>query len=162
MPRPPKALTSRSRATTTGKGGVLRTAVSCAEIEAALGYIQRHACDGVTAEQVVMETQQVSLAAFSRHFLAATGLTLWAAIRQRQLEEARRLLLRTELSPQFIAEHSGFRDLRSAARAFRAAGCEVPHALRLPDGTSHRAASAGKPSGARRPKRTIPGTNETT
>jgi len=131
MPRPPKALTSRN-ATTTRKGVVARATVNRAEIEAALGYIHRHACDGVTAGQVVMVTQQVSLATFSRHFLAVTGLTLQAAIRQRQLEEARRLVLRTELSPQYIAEHCGFHDLRAAARAFTAAGCEVPQALRVP------------------------------
>ena len=62
--------------------------------------------------------------------MAATGLTLRAAIRQCQLEEVRRLLLRTELTPEFIAGQCGFRGLREANRAFLDAGCEVPHALR--------------------------------
>jgi len=151
MPRPPKSPISPSRATTSVNGSAsretARPAVSRAEIEAALGYIQRHACDGLTPARVVMETQQVSLATFSRHFVAATGLTLQAAIRQRQLEEARRLLLRTELTPPYIAEHCGFRDLRSMASAFTAAGCEVPHALQSPNGTSTHPASPRKPNG---------------
>lgn len=109
-----------------------RAGITRADIDAALGYIHRHACEGATPKRVVQETQTVSPATFSRHFRAATGLTLRAAIRQQQLEEVRRLLLRTELSPQFIAEHCGFRDLRAAARAFTAAGSEVPHALLSP------------------------------
>ncbi len=118
----------------TRAGKLPRPVPTRAEIEASLGYIQRHACDGVSPYTVIRETQTgLSLGSFSRHFRAATGLTLRAALRQRQLEEARRLLLRTELSPEFIAEHCGFRDLPAAVRAFRAAGSEVPQALLQPD-----------------------------
>jgi len=109
-----------------------RPVITRAEIEATLGYIQRHACDGVGPAAVVKETASVPLGTFSRQFRAATGLTLRAALRQRQVEEARRLLLRTELSPQYIAEYCGFRDVRSAARAFLATGGEVPHGLLPP------------------------------
>ena len=107
-----------------------RPVVGRADIGTALSYISRHACEGLTPARVVKETQQVSLPRFSRSFLAATGLTLRAAIRQCQLEEVRRLLLRTELTPDFIAGQCGFRGLREATRAFLDAGCEVPHALR--------------------------------
>ena len=132
MPRPsPSDPGKRARAATNGQSPASpRPAVALADIETALGYIHRHACEGLTPERTVKETQRVSVATFSRHFRAATGLTLRAAIRQRQVEEVRHLLLRTELTPQFIAEHCGFRDLKSAARAFTAAGSEVPHALR--------------------------------
>jgi AraC-like DNA-binding protein len=154
MPRPRKAHNSQSSATTSVNGSAAREkarpAVSRAEIDVALGHIQRHACDGLTPGRVVMETQQVSLATFSKHFLAATGLTLRAAIRQRQLEEARRLLLRTELTPPFIAEHCGFRDLRSMASAFTEAGCEVPHAVRSPNGSSSPPSTPRKPPGRQR------------
>ncbi|WP_265594196.1 AraC family transcriptional regulator [Haloferula sp. BvORR071] len=109
-----------------------RPIVTRAEIAATLGYIQRHACDGVSPATVVKETQSVPLGTFSRHFRAATGLTLRGALRQRQVEEARRMLLRTELSPQYIAEYCSFRDVHAAARAFLAAGSEVPHALLTP------------------------------
>jgi AraC-like DNA-binding protein len=129
MSKVPDPLPQPSR---TSAGTAARPAVSRAEIDAALGYIQRHACAVASPASVVKETQAVSLGTFSRHFRAATGLTLRAAIRQRQLEEARRLLLRTELTPLFIAEHCGFRDLGSAARAFVAAGSKVPQALLPP------------------------------
>jgi AraC-like DNA-binding protein len=114
-------------------GKAARPAITRAEIDATLGYIQRHACDGVSPATVVKETTQaVPLGTFSRQFRAATGLTLRAAIRQRQVEEARRLLLRTELTPQYIAEYCGFRDVRSAAHAFLATGGVVPHRLLPP------------------------------
>ncbi|MEO5715849.1 MAG: AraC family transcriptional regulator [Luteolibacter sp.] len=109
-----------------------RPVVTRADIDVAMGYIERHACNSLTPGRVIAETQRVTLATFQRHFIAATGLTLEAAIRLRQLEEVRRLILRTELSPQFIAEQCGFPDIGSAAGAFTAAGCEVPHALREP------------------------------
>ena len=112
---------------------VSRPDLTRAEIEAALGYIQRHACDGLSPAMVVKELHAGGpLGAFSRQFRAATGLTLRSAIRQRQVEEARRLLLRTELTPQYIAEYCGFRDVHAAAGAFRAAGGEVPHRLLAP------------------------------
>ncbi|MEO6476466.1 AraC family transcriptional regulator [Luteolibacter sp.] len=119
-------------------GKAARSIVSRTDIDVALGYIERHACDGLTPMRVVAETQKITLEMFHPHFLAATGLTLEAAIRLRQLNEVRRLILRTELSPQFIAEQCGFPDIRSAARAFTAAGCEVPHVLResTPSSTS--------------------------
>lgn len=110
-----------------------RPSLTRAEIEATLGFIQRHACDGVSPASVVREMQQsLPLGTFSRHFRAATGLSLRAALRHRQVEEVRRLLLRTELTPRYIAEYCGFPDVRTAARAFIASGCEVPHALLPP------------------------------
>ena len=114
-------------------GEPTRPVVSRSDIDVAMGYIERHACEGLTPFRVVAETQTVPLVTFHGHFLAATGLTLQAAIRMRQLEEMRRLLLRTELSLPFIAEQCGFPDVRAAADAFREAACEVPHALREPN-----------------------------
>jgi transcriptional regulator GlxA family with amidase domain len=135
MSRPSdSAIPDGSAATASGAGPARRPVVTCADIETALAYISRHACDNLTAARVAMETQQVSLATFSRHFRAATGLTLKDAIRQRQLEEVRRLLLRTELSAEYIAAHCGFRDARAAARAFVATGSDVPVALRRAGG----------------------------
>ena len=132
MKRPSEsAFTEGSAACDNGAGQARRPMVTHADIETALGYISRHACDTLTAARVVTETQRVSLATFSRYFRDVTGLTLNAAIRQRQLEEFRRLLLRTELSAQYIAEHCGFRNVKAAAQAFVASGSGVPVALRL-------------------------------
>lgn len=130
MPMPPEPIPQGGLNTTNGEA--VRPVVASADIDAAMGYIERHACDRLTPGRVVAETQRVTLETFQRDFLAATGLTLQSAIRLRQLDEVRRLLLRTELSPQFIAEQCGFPDIGSAANAFTAAGCEVPHALRGP------------------------------
>jgi LacI family transcriptional regulator len=90
------------------------------DIAAALEYIAQHACHGVSVEQVMKETQHVSYATFHNHFHAATGQTPGEAIRQRQVEEARRLLGTTELSMTAIAENCGFCDSSSFARGFRA------------------------------------------
>lgn len=145
MPRMPEAIDQKGCVRTNGRA--VPPTVALADIDVAMGYIERHACDGLTPARVVAETQRVTLVTFQRHFLAVTGLTLQTAIRLRQLDEVRRLILRTELSPAFIAEHCGFRDLPSAARAFISAGSEVPQAFRsssekaLPTKASRKSAS---------------------
>ena len=97
----------------------LKRAQIC-DIAAALDYISRHACHGVSVEQVIKETQRVSYATFHTHFKAATGQTPGEAIQQSQIEEAQRLLANTELSITTIAENSGFCNSSNFARTFRA------------------------------------------
>lgn len=92
-----------------------------AEIAAAVNYINRYACDGLSIQRLVKETQCASRAVFSRQFTAVTGQTPQQAIRRRQLEEVVRLLARTELSLGFIAECCGFRNLGALSRAFKTA-----------------------------------------
>lgn len=89
------------------------------DIAAALDYIARHACHGVSVEQVMKETQRVSKGTFHKHFLATTGQTPGNAIRQRQVEEARRLLATTQISITTIAEQCGFCDIGNFSRGFR-------------------------------------------
>jgi transcriptional regulator GlxA family with amidase domain len=91
------------------------------DIAAALNYIKRYACDGLGVERLVKETQRVSPSVFARQFRLATGQTPQQAIRQHQLDEACRLLTKTELSLGFVAESSGFQDVAALERALRAA-----------------------------------------
>jgi LacI family transcriptional regulator len=97
----------------------LRRAEIC-DLAAALEYINQHACHGISVEQLMKETQNVSKVTFHKHFLAATGQTPGDAIQQRQLEEARRLLGKTELSITAIAENCGFDNSSNFARRFHA------------------------------------------
>ncbi len=98
----------------------LKRAEIC-DIAAALEYINRHACQGISVEQLMKDTQHVSKATFHKYFQAAAGLTPGEAILQRQMEEARRLLGETQLSITAIAGYCGFSDHSSFARSFRAA-----------------------------------------
>jgi len=95
-----------------------------------VGYINQHACEGLSVERVVKETQRVPKPVFIRRFRAATGQTPRAAILRRQLDEARRLLAGTELSLAFIAEHCGFRKLEALERALHAADGQTATAFR--------------------------------
>jgi LacI family transcriptional regulator len=93
--------------------------VEICDIAAAMEYINQHACKGITVAQLIQETQHVSRWTFQKHFQAATGRTAGDVIRQRQLQEAQRLLRTTELSMTMIAEQCGFSASNEFARAFR-------------------------------------------
>jgi transcriptional regulator GlxA family with amidase domain len=101
-----------------------------ANIAAALNYIHNYACEGLSLRRLVQETQRVPAAVFVKQFKKATGQTPNQAIRRRQLESARRLLDRTELSLGFITEHCGFQSVNALGRAFKAAEGALPAAFR--------------------------------
>jgi LacI family transcriptional regulator len=107
----------------------LKRAEIC-DIAAAMEYINQHACQGISVAKLIEETQHVSRWTFQKHFQAATGHTAGDVIRQRQFQEARRLLRTTELSITLIAEHAGFSASNEFARAFRAAERKSPSAYR--------------------------------
>jgi LacI family transcriptional regulator len=107
----------------------LKRAEIC-DIAAAMEYINRHACKGISVGQLIQETQHVSRWTFQKHFQAATGQTARDVIRQRQFQEARRLLRTTELSITLIAEQCGFSASNEFARAFRAVERKSPSAYR--------------------------------
>jgi len=102
---------------------------SC-DIGAALEYISRHGRRGVSVEQVIKETQHVSKVTFHKNFKAATGRTPGEAIQQRQMEEAQRLLAKTQLSVTTIAENCGFCDSSTFAHRFRAVQGKSPMEFR--------------------------------
>ena len=107
----------------------LKRAEIC-DIAAAMEYINQHACRGISVSQLIEETQHVSRWTFQKHFQAATGRTAGDVIRQRQFQEARRLLRTTELSITLIAEQCGFSASNEFARAFRAAERRSPSTYR--------------------------------
>jgi len=104
--------------------------VEICDIAAAMEYINQHACEGISVGQLIQETQHVSRWTFQKHFQAATGQTARDVIRQRQFQEARRLLRTTELSITLIAEQCGFSASNEFARAFRAMETKSPSAYR--------------------------------
>jgi LacI family transcriptional regulator len=107
----------------------LKRAEIC-DIAAAMEYINQHACQGISVAQLIQETQHVSRWTFQKHFQAATGKTAGDVIRERQFQEARRLLRTTELSVTLIAEQCGFSASNEFARAFRAVERKSPSAYR--------------------------------
>jgi LacI family transcriptional regulator len=100
------------------------------DIAAALGYISQHACQGITVEQLLKETQHVSKGTFLKYFQAATGQTPSQAIQLRQLEEAKRLLADTLISLTAIAECCGYCNSSSFARSFGALAGITPRDYR--------------------------------
>ena len=89
------------------------------DIDAALEFIDRHACEGVKVNDVLAHTQGVSRVTFHKRFLARTGITPASVIQLRKLHEARRLLAETEISPGAIAGICGYQDYTHFYRVFR-------------------------------------------
>ncbi|PQO43069.1 substrate-binding domain-containing protein [Blastopirellula marina] len=77
------------------------------DVERAIAYIERHACDGVQL-QTVAEAVQVSLRSLELDFKKTTGRTMGELIQQVRLERAKQLLETTDLSTQRIANMIGF------------------------------------------------------
>ncbi len=90
------------------------------DIAGAIDHIARHACSGLSVEQLLKATQQVSYNTFHTHFKAVTGMTPGQAIQRRQLDEARRLLAGSYLNVTTVAEKCGFSNSSDFARRFRA------------------------------------------
>jgi LacI family transcriptional regulator len=90
------------------------------DLAAALEYINQHGSQGISVEQLIKETQQVSTSTFFKAFQAATGQTPGQAIQRRQLEEAQRLLSHTQISLTTIADCCGYCNSSAFARSFRA------------------------------------------
>jgi len=90
------------------------------DIAGALACIQQHACRGITVEEVMRQTQRVSRVTFHRRFRETVGKTPSQAIRERQLQEVRRLLTGTELPVAMVSDLSGFSSPKVLARLFKA------------------------------------------
>jgi LacI family transcriptional regulator len=89
------------------------------DIAGALECIQNNATRGINVEQVMRQTQRVSRVTFHRRFREATGKSPAEAIRDRQLDEVRRLLISTELPVAMISDLAGFSSPKVLARTFR-------------------------------------------
>jgi DNA-binding LacI/PurR family transcriptional regulator/AraC-like DNA-binding protein len=91
------------------------------DIAGALKYIDQNACRGLTVEQLINETQSVSMPTFHRRFREVAGKSPAEAIRDRKLAEVRRLLTTTELPVTMVSDLSGFSSAMVLAQIFRAA-----------------------------------------
>jgi LacI family transcriptional regulator len=100
------------------------------DISAALSCIHDNACRGITVKQVIRQTQRVSHVTFHRRFQEVIGKSPAEAIRERKLQEVRRLLTATELPVAMIADLCGFRTPKELARSFRAAENTTPRDYR--------------------------------
>jgi LacI family transcriptional regulator len=100
------------------------------DIASALACIQDHACRGITVGEVIRQTQRVSRVTFHRRFLETVGQTPAQAIRERQLQEVRRLLASTELPITMVSELCGFSSAKVFARSFREAEQVTPRDYR--------------------------------
>jgi LacI family transcriptional regulator len=89
------------------------------DIAGALKFIEDNACRGVTVAQVMKETQSVSKPTFHRRFQEQVGKSPAEAIRDRKLDEVRRLLTTTELPLTIITELAGFSTSAFLSRIFR-------------------------------------------
>ena len=88
------------------------------DIAGALKYIDQNACRGITVGQVIKETQSVSKPTFHRRFQEVVGKSPAEVIRDRKLDEARRLLTTTELPLTMISELAGFNSLSFLSKSF--------------------------------------------
>ena len=129
--KPPPSLTLRLRCVDLQvRESTGRRRPEICDITGALEYIRQHACRGITVEQVMRQTQRVSRVTFHRRFRQAVGRSPAEAIRQRKLEEVRRLLSGTELSLGMISDLCGFSSPKVLARWFRASERQTPRDYR--------------------------------
>jgi LacI family transcriptional regulator len=96
----------------------LRRSEIC-DIAAALQCIGDNACRGITVEQVIKQTQRVSKVTFHRRFQEVIGKSPAEAIRDRKLDEVRRLLTSTDLPLAMVSDLCGFSSTKVLARVFR-------------------------------------------
>ena len=100
------------------------------DLPGALKFIEQHAVEGVSMQDVVESTQGVSRQTFAKHFKASTGMSPQQAIRKRKIDEARHMLRSTDVSITALARICGFCDDTQFRRLFSdAMGCS-PSAYR--------------------------------
>jgi len=95
--------------------------LSGCDIDAAMQFIEQHACDGVKVSDVIEHTQGVSRVTFHKKFLEITGATPAQTLLDRKLTEARRLLAASAISAGSIAGMCGYQDYIHFYRTFKKA-----------------------------------------
>ncbi len=100
------------------------------DIGGALQCIRDNACRGVTVGQVIKQTQRVSKVTFHRRFQQVVGKSPAEVIRERKLDEVRRLLLSTDLPLAMVSDLCGFSSAKVLARVFRSQEKTTPRDFR--------------------------------
>lgn len=108
--------------------GLLRPEIC--DIAGALEFIQTNATRGITVEQVIQQTQRVSKVTFHRRFQESVGKSPAEAIRDRKLDEVRRLLISTDLPLAMVSDLCGFSSAKVLARVFRSVEATTPRDFR--------------------------------
>lgn len=91
------------------------------DTDRAMNFIDEHACEGIKVNDVLSHTQGVSRVTFHKRFCEQFGKTPGAAIQARRMDEARHLLVESEMSPGAIAGMCGYQDYIHFYRVFRKA-----------------------------------------
>lgn len=109
------------------------------DISGAMECIRTGATRGLSVEQLMQQTQRVSRVTFHKRFLEVVGKTPAEAIRDRKLEEVRRLLAGTELPIDMVSDLCGFSSSRVMARVFRSVERTSPRDYRKQEQVTFRA-----------------------
>ncbi|MEX2216274.1 MAG: substrate-binding domain-containing protein [Phycisphaeraceae bacterium] len=88
------------------------------EVERAIDFIRRHACNGINVEQV-MQTITMSRRLFEQLFTKEIGRSPGREIQRLRLERAEQLLKETELSISQIAQMIGFCETAAFSKFFK-------------------------------------------
>ena len=114
----PSPETLRYSCTPIAKRGSTAATPSIGEIvQRALDYINANACSGATLDDVVRHCRH-SRTLVTMRFRQMTGKSVVEAIRDRRLDEARRLLRETSLPAEEIATLCGYESASTLSRAF--------------------------------------------
>ena len=87
------------------------------KVAKAMAFIQEHAFEGIKVPDVV-EAAAVSRSGLETRFAKTLGYTIRAAIRQVQLERARRLISDTNVPLKQVASDTGFRSVQHMTTLF--------------------------------------------
>ena len=106
-----------------------KTRTTPGDLDAVLEYIERHACSGVTIEQV-LSIVGGSQRALSDRFREHVGHSISEEIQRVRLERAKALLSQTQLSMSRIASMTGYAETAAFSKFFHKATGISPRAYR--------------------------------
>ena len=90
------------------RGSTVPGGLNLDPIQRAVRYIEQHACDRITVDDVVRQCPDIGRTRFYQLFMEETGLTPAALIRKTRVERAAELIRQTNFKLGQIAELSGF------------------------------------------------------
>jgi LacI family transcriptional regulator len=112
------------------RGSTDVTAADDPEIREALRHIREEATRGITAEDVFARVGG-SRRTFERNFRNAVGCSPLKAIHRRRIDEAKHLLVDTNLSVEVISRRVGYATLQNFYEAFRREATTTPRRFRM-------------------------------
>jgi len=101
-----------------------------ADIAAAIAFIHREACNGITIDDVVRNVN-LSRRTLERRFVEIVGRTPGDEIRKVRIDSAKRAIERSHLPLSDVAARCGFSCISSLSHSFRLATGMSPQAYRI-------------------------------